>query len=412
MILAMLVSQKLKLVYSNVFGNVLFRRFVFGQSLSMIGDAVCLASLPLALLSAGYDATTFGVVMASVGFGTLIGAMVGGPWAEKTSARAILITTDLIRGLCQFIAAAVIVGVADWWWLILIYSWFGVGIGASRPASHLMLVSLIPRADLIKANSTLAFLDNLIAVLLPATVGIAVILTDAVWGVLIDGATFLCAAFFTALIPRVCVPSTPSVEEASGCRFRGMSTILRTPQLSLGMQATLIINVLCFPVFLVIAPYVVAETFDEYIWGLCLAASGLGACLGAVAAVVMSLHTRLQTLCVAATILLPLAMYMIATSHTVETIIIGSGLVGLVEGTWLTVWATTLQLHSPTKDLGRVVGTETLLTSGLHPFVYLGGGFLGVSLGYTSALVVVAASSFALLSALIVGKYIIKRGLL
>lgn len=405
----MLVSEKFTHLYSGMYGNILFRRFVFGQSLSMIGDAVCLASLPLALLSAGFDATTFGVVMASVGFGTLIGAVVGGRWTEKMSARAILITTDLIRGLCQFIAAAVIAGFADWWWLILIYSWFGVGVGASRPASHLMLVNLMPRSELIKANSALAFLDNLIAVIVPATVGVAVILTDAVWGVLIDGITFLGAAFFTARIPGSSVPPNISVGEASVTRFRGMSAILRIPQLNLGMQATLVINVLCFPVFLVIAPYAVAETFGEYIWGLCLAASGLGACLGAVAAVAMSLHNRLQRLCIAVTVLLPLSMYMIAKSPAVEIIIIGSGLVGLVEGTWLTVWATTLQLHSPTKELGRVVGTETFLTSGLHPFVYLGGGFLAVSIGYASALVVVAILSFLLLSILVVGKCLGKR---
>jgi MFS family permease len=402
---------KLKYLYGGIYSNTLFRRFVLGQSLSMIGDAVCLTALPLALLFSGYDAMTFGFVMASVGFGTILGAAMGGPWTEKMSARNILVITDSIRGGCQFIAAASIAAGAEWWCLVLIYTWFGVGIGASRPAAHLMLVNLMPKEHLIKANSLLAFLDNLIAVLFPATVGVIIILTNPVLGVFIDGATFAGAAFFTALIPAAPVFFDPKENERSPGRFHGLIIIFCIPQLNLGMNATLVINVLCFPIFLVLAPYVVAETFSEFVWGLCLAASGAGACLGAILAVSMSLHQKLLQLCVAATIFIPLAMYIIASSETLAWVVIGSGLVGLVEGTWLTVWATTMQLHSPKYGLGKVVGAETLLTSGLHPFVYLGAGLMGASIGYGTTLVAVSATSFVLLSCLVSFKYIFRRSL-
>jgi MFS family permease len=396
----MQTTAKIRSLYGDIWCNAFFRRYVYGQSLSMIGDAVCLTALPLALLFAGYDAIAFGGVMASVGFGTILGAIIGGPWTEKMAARDILVITDIVRGACQLVAAGIIAGSVGWQWLILIYLWFGLGIGASRPAAHLMLINVIPKSDLMRANSLLAFFDNFIAIVFPATVGVVAILTNPVWGIVLDGITFICAAVFTGRIPAVFVRY--GGDKVTRRFFRGIFIIARVPQLKLGMLATLVINVFCFPVFLVIAPYAVVEKFDDFIWGLCLAASGFGACLGAVIAAAMSFQKSLLKVCAVAAVLLPLAMYFIASGHSVVWVIVGSGFVGLVEGTWLTVWATVMQTHSPTFDLGRVVGTETLLTSGLHPFIYLWGGSMGMAIGYESALLVVAITSFVLLL-LIVG---------
>jgi hypothetical protein len=95
---AMQTTAKIRSLYGDIWCNAFFRRYVYGQSLSMIGDAVCLTALPLALLFAGYDAIAFGGVMASVGFGTILGAIIGGPWTEKMAARDILVITDIVRG--------------------------------------------------------------------------------------------------------------------------------------------------------------------------------------------------------------------------------------------------------------------------------------------------------------------------
>jgi hypothetical protein len=49
-----------------------------------------------------------------------------------------------------------------------------------------------------------------------------------------------------------------------------------------------------------------------------------------------------------------------------------------------------MQTHSPEKDLGKVVAVDTFVTSGLHPFVYLGGGLVGQAVGYSHALTIAA----------------------
>ena len=380
-----------------------FRRYVCGQSFSMAGDAICLAALPIALINSGYDAATFGIIMACVGLGTFIGAGLGGSWTEYFSARTILIITDLVRGICQLVAAAVIAGMTHWLWLAAVYLCFGLGIGGSRPAAHVMLVELVPSSKLIAANSWLAFLDNSIAVLLPATMGVMLILTNPLWGVVIDGITFMIAASLTSFVP-VTPPVDRSHNEASERTWlRGFRIIDRIPPLKLGLRATLVINVLCFPVFLVVAPYTVADRFSDSLWGLSLAASGLGACLGAITAVVTYAHLRITILCAFACLALTLAMCLIAVGDAMTLILLGAVLIGFVEGIWLTAWATVMQMHSPAPDLGIVVGTETALTSGIHPFIYLGGGSMGASIGYDSTLSLTALASLGALLLILFG---------
>jgi len=74
-----------------------FRKLLIGQGLSMAGDAVCLAALPIGLSHAGFGGKVFGFVMAAVGGGTVIGALAGGMLADRKSPKRILIITDAMR---------------------------------------------------------------------------------------------------------------------------------------------------------------------------------------------------------------------------------------------------------------------------------------------------------------------------
>jgi hypothetical protein len=71
----------------------------------------------------------------------------------------------------------------------------------------------------------------------------------------------------------------------------------------------------------------------------------------------------------------------------------GATFVGVVEASWLTGWATAMQTFSPKKDLGKVVAVDTFVTSGAHPFIYLGGGLVGETVGYSHTLTIAAVVS-------------------
>jgi predicted MFS family arabinose efflux permease len=379
-------------LYRDVLRFSSFRKLLIGQGLSMAGDAVCLAALPGAMIHAGFSGEALGLVLAAVGVGTVIGAIAGGLLADRRSPKHVLMATDTARGVAQVGVVTLIVSGAPSWSLVLAYLVFGIGIGVSRPCTQVLLVNLLPKQALVAGNGAMNFLDNLVAVIFPATLGVLIILWDPVWGVLIDGITFFGAAFFTALLPdegKLEFDEELSIREA----LNGVTVIAGNPELLLGFVATLVVNVLCFPVFLVVAPYAVSDRFSDTMWGLCLAASGLGACIGSVVTVLAAGHRHLKILALTCGLFLVSAMALLGMGGFGWMAILGATFVGVVEASWLTGWATAMQALSPEKDLGKVVAVDTFVTSGAHPFIYLGGGLVGETVGYSHTLTIAAVVS-------------------
>ncbi len=378
--------------YNQVLSVLPFRKLLIGQGLSMAGDAICLAALPIALIREGLGGDVFGFVMAAVGVGTVIGALAGGMLADRKSPRQVLIYTDTARGLAQLAVVALLMTGAPWGLLVLAYLIFGIGIGVSRPCAQVLLVNLLPKQALVAGNGAMNFIDNLVAILFPATLGVFIIVWEPVWGILIDGLTFFCAAIYTAQLPNVGHHESDeefSLREA----LNGVTVVINNATLVLGFAATLVLNVLCFPIFLVVAPYAISHRFSEEMWGYCLAASGFGACVGSVITVLASGHERLVGLAVICGLFLAGAMALLGLGTLAWMAILGATFVGIVEASWLTGWATAMQTLSPEKDLGKVVAVDTFVTSGAHPFIYMGSGVVGGIIGYSQTLTLTAVVS-------------------
>ena len=378
--------------YNQVLSVLPFRKLLIGQGLSMAGDAICLAALPIAFIREGLGGGVFGFVMAAVGVGTVIGALAGGMLADRKSPKQVLIYTDTARGLAQLAVVALLMTGAPWGLLVLAYLIFGIGIGVSRPCAQVLLVNLLPKQALVAGNGAMNFIDNLVAILFPATLGVFIILWEPVWGILIDGLTFFCAAIYTAQLPNVGHHESDeefSLREA----LNGVTVVINNATLVLGFAATLVLNVLCFPIFLVVAPYAISHRFSEEMWGYCLAASGFGACVGSVITVLASGHERLVGLAVICGLFLAGAMALLGLGTLAWMAILGATFVGIVEASWLTGWATAMQTLSPEKDLGKVVAVDTFVTSGAHPFIYMGSGVVGGMIGYSQTLTLTAVVS-------------------
>lgn len=378
--------------YNEALSVLPFRKLLIGQGLSMAGDAICLAALPIALIREGLGGDVFGFVMAAVGVGTVIGALAGGMLADRKSPRQVLIYTDTARGLAQLAVVGLLMTGAPWGLLVLAYLIFGIGIGVSRPCAQVLLVNLLPKQALVAGNGAMNFIDNLVAILFPATLGVFIILWEPVWGILIDGLTFFCAAIYTAQLPNVGQHESDeefSLREA----LNGVTVVINNATLLLGFAATLLLNVLCFPIFLVVAPYAISHRFSEDMWGYCLAASGFGACVGSVITVLASGHERLVGLAVICGLFLAGAMALLGLGTLAWMAILGATFVGIVEASWLTGWATAMQTLSPQKDLGKVVAVDTFATSGAHPFIYMGSGVVGGMIGYSQTLTLTAVVS-------------------
>lgn len=161
--------------------------------------------------------------------------------------------------------------------------------------------------------------------------------------------------------------------------------------------------------------------FGGEILGLVLAAVGLGTVIGAAAGGLLAdrkspKHVLIatdaarglaQVIVVSLVRALGGAMVLLGMGGSAWMAILGATLVGVVEGSWLTGCATAMQILSPEKDLGKVVAMDTLITSGAHPFVYLGGGIVGGAIGYSNTLIIAAIVST--LGTVAIGVITVKR---
>lgn len=370
--------------YKSVVRERYFRRLLFGQGLSMAGDAICLAALPLAIIHVGLSAANFSFMMGGVGLGTLVGASFGGALADRVSPRNVLVCTDLVRGCVQFVATVLLFVAPAALPLVICYLLFGIGIGVSRPCAQVLITELLPRRSLIAGNGLMNFVDNLAAVALPGSVGVAIIAWNPILGVLLDGVTFIVAAGFTVFIPNA--GGYENEEFHLRDVLAGIPAVAQDRRLTVGMLSTVLLNVLCFPIFLVIAPFAVSQRYSESIWGYCLAAFGLGACTGSLVMVHFKAHGFIQRLSLICGSVLAVGLVLVGIGHSVPEVLAGSIAVGFVEAAWLTSWSTAMQLYSPPDELGRVTAIDTVLTAGGLPIVFVCGGVLGASIGYPVSL--------------------------
>jgi len=380
--------------HNELLKNAPFKHFIISQSFSMAGDAICLAALPIAFIRYGYETDVFGLVMASVGVGTVLGAWAAGTLMAQVCPKKAIVYSDISRGLLQIIATLLIYFNEAWWTLSITYLVFGACIGASRPFAHVLIVTILPKDQLSKGNATINFIDNIAAIIFPATLGVLIIMKEPLWGIFIDGLTFFCAAFFTNKMRLHAAPASLERDPKTSF-YHGIKTVLRSKTLLKGFTATLLINVLCFPLFFSIAPFAVSNRFEAETWGVCLAACGVGACVGSIIATRVQSGQHLTLLTISSGFALSLGFMLLGLGTSAWIVIAGATLVGLVEAMWLTGWSTIMQTETSLSALGKVSSLDTLMTSGLHPLIYGGAGSFAIIVGHSQLLIFGAFTSLA-----------------
>ncbi|MEV7729421.1 MFS transporter [Streptomyces sp. NPDC087917] len=130
-----------------------FRLLYAGQCLSRTGDLVFQVSLAGYAITSGSPAllayTLFGQAT-----GTVLMLLVGGALADRFGARKVMLWADLARVLATAgVAAQVAAGGRSVWAIAACGLLLGMGDGAFEPAFTLAFTELLPKAELLAANS-------------------------------------------------------------------------------------------------------------------------------------------------------------------------------------------------------------------------------------------------------------------
>lgn len=219
-----------------------FRKLWIGQLVSASGSAITSVALPLvAVVTLQASALQMGALSALTVAPHLVFGLQAGVWVGRWSLRRVLIWTDLGRlVLLGSVPAAAALDVLTIEQLYAVAVLTGVLTLLSDTASQTMIPSLVPRDDLMRANSAALLNFSLASTAGPSLAGFLVQVLTAPFAILFDAASYVVSTVASYLIrepDRAPVPEQSEVRLSSGLRVLFADRVLRPLVLSATVAA-------------------------------------------------------------------------------------------------------------------------------------------------------------------------------
>jgi MFS family permease len=359
------------------------RHFVLlwqGQFVSSMGSQAFSIAMMFWIKHATESATLMGLIMMVSQIPAVLLGPLGGSFADRHSRRSIIIWCDLLRGLLVLSLASVMFLDPEATDLILaclfVVAVLGASLGAFfRPAIAAAIPDIVPPERLASANSMNQSSMQASVLAGQSVGGVLFRVLGAPVLFLVDGLTYLFSAvselFIT--IPQKLAP--PSDESTSAFqRFKsdtvdGLRYVWRNRGLRDLIFAASLLNFFFVPI-IVLLPFYVEDTLGATTdwYGFVVAAFGLGALLGYLAAGTLKLSgPRRAALVIASLIGMALTLGGLGLVSTTHAALVLMFVTGLLNGYLNINIATIIQVTTPSEIRGRVFGVMGTVSGGLAP---------------------------------------------
>ena len=296
-----------------------------------------------------------------------------------------MVGADLVRLAGQgILAALLIVGAPALWIVALLAGVTGAATGFFNPAATGLLPAVVGPERLYAANGLRATAMGGGEVLGPAVAGVLVATTSPGWALAIDAATF---AVSVAMLVRLRLPARlPRAATSFVTDLRGGWDAFRSRTWVWAFVAFAAFANLLWGAWSVLGPVVADRALGgAAAWGAILAALGVGAVLGGLAAIRTAPRRPLVTAALAfSTTAVPLAL--LATEAAVALIALGALVLGAGMFLGNSVWESTLQRHVPAASLSRVSAYDWFGSLALQPLGLAIWGPTSVAIGIEASL--------------------------
>ncbi|MFE6774977.1 MFS transporter [Streptomyces sp. NPDC057702] len=349
-----------------------FRLIFLGQALSVVGDGAYLTVLAWFTFrmtdSAGAVAAVLGVITTS----KLLVLLVGGALADRYDRRALMLASDLVRGVAVLmLTLATWQGVRSVALLIVIAALVGMFDSVFNPAFMGIVPSLVDKPLYPSANALIGFVRSSRGVAGPALGGAlyAALGPTAVFG--LNAATF----FLAALLVSRTRPSRQERPTGGGARntFRqiaeGSAYVRSMPILAISIPVAAVAMMLADAPTQTLLPKLVRETFGG--GALTLAAFetaiGLGMASGALLCARINPTRRRAIVVYGAWTASHVTCAVLVLSPWVPLATALFFLRGLLTGFGIVLWETLLMELVPADKLSRVFSVDTFGSTGMLP---------------------------------------------
>lgn len=383
-----------------VLRDTAFRRLLGAAAISWFGDRMVTIALAFAVLAIGGSASSIGLVLAVRSAALVVSLLLGGVLADRVSRRAVMVAADVARLVTQgLLAGLVIAGEAEVWSIALLTGLGGIASGFFNPASTGLLPAIVAPEQLQQANGVRATLMSAGEIGGPVLAGVLVAAVGAGWALAVDAATFGVSAL---LLLGVRVPGR--VERAASGFWEdlkeGWTTFSRTTWVWTFVLWAGLAN-LTWGAWSVLGPVVAERDLGgAAAWGAINAALGVGALIGALAAIRQMPRRPILAAALTGFAQLPATVLLASGAHVLP-IALGALAFGVGMMFGNTVWESALQRHIRPEALSRVSAYDWFGSFAFAPIGLAIWGPIADAVGIGDALwlsaAVILASTLALL---------------
>jgi MFS family permease len=378
-----------------------FRRYVSGQSLSLIGTWVETVAQALLVLRLTHSGTVLGLTTAARYAPILLLSPYAGLVVDRHSKRHVLLATQAGLGLVSAtLGVSVLTGHIRLWQVVVLALLFGTLSAVDNPARQAFVPEVVGRdliRDAVTLNSTTVNVARVIgptiAAVLVATIGIG-------WCFVANAVSFTFVIASLLSLDVSALHEVTPVPRARGELREGLRYAAHVPAIAGPLLMMALIGTFTFE-FEVSLPLLARITFHggatTYSW--LIGAVGAGAVAGGLYAA-RSARTGVQRLTWAA-LGFAIAVGLLAAAPTMPTAVAACVLVGAASVTFLTTGNATIQLASEQRYRGRVTALWSMALVGSTPIGAPIVGALSDTAGPRYALALGAAGCLA---AVVVGR--------
>jgi predicted MFS family arabinose efflux permease len=380
-----------------------FRRFWFGQTVSVAGSQVTSLALPtVAILTLHAGAVQVGVLRALQSLSWLLLSVIFGVWLDRIRRRRMLLATDLGQALVLLsVPLAYLFHVLTLGQLFVVALLTGIFTVAFDIAYETYVPTLVDRSNLVEAFSKLQVTSSGARVAGPAIGGFLIQLIGPALAILADVGSFLVSA--AALVTIGKSEARPSgLAPASMGQFgreigQGWRAMLRSPIISSLAACSATANLgaaILNTVFLLFA-YQELHLAPAQV-GVILGVGAIAGVVGAIGAASVIRTIGLGRSLVLVVIIEGLAILALPAARFGAAIFVVAAMnlvVNLMEPIWSVGVGSLRQAVIPDHLRGRITGTSRTIVFGIMPIGAVIGGILGSTIGLAPSILVAGALS-------------------
>lgn len=348
------------------------RRFLAAQLASISGDFIVIAALPFAVFALGGTGTQVGIAFGAGALFEVFALLFGGAVGDRFQRRTVMVAADGIRFASQAVLALLLIlGVAEFWQLLLVQVIQGVGAAFFNPAMNGFVPEVVPERRLQDANALLTATFAAGTMLGPATAGMLMAVFGVGWAFALDAITFAMSALLLRSIRVPTFAPRGSTDSLRDDMRDGWKEFRKRTWLWVVVAEFGLLNALVFGPFQMLGASIAVDSLGGLgAWAVILTALGVGRLGGAL----IALFWRPQRPLLTAIFLIgfwAIPLTLLATAAPLPAIVITTAIGGAVLSIFTAIWHTTMQSRVPENQLSRMFSYDWLGSLGLLPLGYL-----------------------------------------